>query len=198
MHFYQRAGSKRWRKLPQSIPKKDLKILESVKRKAYRLDLQLSLCGIRLGWAGVIGLLPWIGDIIVLYFALRLVRKAEKIDGGLPLNVKSAMMANVMFDFGIGLIPIIGDIINIAYKCNSRNFILLEQYLVGKYDIESHGVSSKSTPNDHHTTNGVKSGTNKLHNRYTDQENENLGNNIGNSNPSQSNTTNLKPDLPPR
>lgn len=107
--------------------------MNSVKNRAYRLDLLLNLCGLRIGWAGVIGLIPWIGDIIAFYFALQLVRKARTIEGGLPKGLEAEMMANVMFDFGIGLIPIVGDFINVLYKCNSRNFILLEKYLVKKY-----------------------------------------------------------------
>ncbi|KAF8004216.1 hypothetical protein HF325_001664 [Metschnikowia pulcherrima] len=133
LHFYQRKGAKRKRRLPGFIAENDLKVLNSVKRKAYRLDLQLSLCGLRLGWAGIIGLLPWIGDIIAGCLALQLVRKAEQIEGGLPVALRLKMMANVAFDFGIGLIPIVGDLINIAYKCNLRNFVMLEKYLVEKY-----------------------------------------------------------------
>lgn len=119
--------------MPDYIPKNDLKILNKVKSRAYTLDLQLSLCGLRIGWAGVIGLIPWIGDIIALYFAMQLVRKAKQIEGGLPKALETEMMANVMFDFGIGLIPIVGDFINVLYKCNSRNFVLLEKHLVKKY-----------------------------------------------------------------
>mmetsp|Transcript_5376 Transcript_5376/g.5344 ORF Transcript_5376/g.5344 Transcript_5376/m.5344 type:complete len:229 (+) Transcript_5376:89-775(+) len=133
LHFYQRKGAKRKRKLPEFIPKHDLLILNSFKKSAYRLDLQLSFCGLRLGWAGIIGLIPWIGDIIAAWFAYRLVAKASKIEGGLPTSLHLKMMANVAFDFGIGLIPIVGDFINIMYKCNSRNFINLEKYLVKKY-----------------------------------------------------------------
>lgn len=133
LHFYQRKGAKRKRRLPEFIPKHDLLILESIKKNAYRLDLQLSFCGFRLGWAGIIGLIPWIGDIIAAWFAYRLVSKASDIEGGLPPSVRLKMMANVAFDFGIGLIPIVGDFINIMYKCNSRNFINLEKYLVKKY-----------------------------------------------------------------
>lgn len=107
--------------------------MNSFKKSAYRLDLQLSFCGLRLGWAGIIGLIPWIGDIIAAWFAYRLVAKASKIEGGLPTSLHLKMMANVAFDFGIGLIPIVGDFINIMYKCNSRNFINLEKYLVKKY-----------------------------------------------------------------
>lgn len=133
LHFYQRKGTKRKRKLPEFIPPEDLKILNSVKRKAYRLDLQLSICGFRIGWAGIIGLIPWIGDMIAGFLALQLVKKAEKILGGLPQDLRSRMMANVAFDFGIGLIPLVGDFINVLYKCNSRNFVLLEKHLVEKH-----------------------------------------------------------------
>ncbi|EGW34964.1 uncharacterized protein SPAPADRAFT_145671 [Spathaspora passalidarum NRRL Y-27907] len=136
LHFYQRKGAKRKRRMPNFIPKNDLKVLNKVKSRAYHLDLQLSLCGLRLGWAGIIGLIPWIGDVISLLFALQLVKKAGEIEGGLPKILQAEMMANVMMDFGIGLIPFVGDFINILYKCNSRNFILLEKHLVKKY---SHG-----------------------------------------------------------
>lgn len=146
LHFYQRKGARRKRRMPDFIPKKDLKILNSVKRKAYRLDLQLSLCGLRLGWAGVIGLLPWVGDIIACCFAVMLVKKANSIDGGLPADLHSRMMMNVAFDFGIGLIPLVGDFVNILYKCNSRNFILLEKYLVEKYGKEAVGKTGPADP----------------------------------------------------
>lgn len=145
MHFYQRKGAKRKRKLPDIIAKKDLKILNSVKRKAYRLDLQLSLCGVRLGWAGIIGLFPWIGDLLCLMLALQVVSKAGKIEGGLPTQLRLQMMANVTFDFVIGLIPIVGDFINIMYKCNLRNFVLLEKHLVDKYSAQEHSASVTET-----------------------------------------------------
>lgn len=134
LHFYQRKGAKRRRKLPGFIPKNDLKVLQSVKRKAYRLDLQLSLCGLRLGWAAIIGLLPWIGDIIAMLLATQLLNKAEQIEGGLPASLRLRMKTNIAIDFGIGLIPLVGDFINVLYKCNLRNFVLLEQHLVNKYE----------------------------------------------------------------
>ncbi|SGZ50625.1 CIC11C00000004209 [Sungouiella intermedia] len=134
LHFYQRKGAKRRRKLPGFIPKHDLKVLESVKRKAYRLDLQLSLCGLRIGWAGIIGLIPWIGDFIAMMFAVQLLRKADQIEGGLPPLLRRKMQSNIVMDFGIGLIPLVGDFINVLYKCNLRNFVLLEQHLVHKYE----------------------------------------------------------------
>lgn len=108
-------------------------MLNSVKRKAYRLDLQLSVCGFRLGWAGVIGLIPWLGDIIGFLLALQLVHKADNIEGGVPAGIRLKMISNIIWDFVMGLIPLVGDFMNILYKCNSRNFILLEKHLVEKY-----------------------------------------------------------------
>ncbi|KAI5961724.1 hypothetical protein CANMA_003701 [Candida margitis] len=143
LHFYQRKGAKRRRKLPSFIPEHDLKILNKFKKRAYRLDLQLSLCGLRLGWAGIIGLIPGIGDVLALFFALQLVKLAREIDGGLPKSLEAQMMANVSFDFGIGLIPLVGDFINVLYKCNSRNFVLLEKHLIKKYGKAS---AMKSVP----------------------------------------------------
>jgi len=39
------------------------------------------------------------------------------------------MYANMALDFGIGLVPIIGDLADAWFKCNTRNNILLERYL---------------------------------------------------------------------
>lgn len=66
------------------------------------------------------------------------------------------MMANVMFDFGIGLIPIVGDFINVLYKCNSRNFVLLEKHLVKKYgNKESIPVVATTNNNNNHGKNST-------------------------------------------
>lgn len=109
----------------------DQKVLKKVRSKAYQLDLVFQCCcGCQLGWAGIIGLIPWIGDVICLFLALSIVKKARQIDGGLPKYIEAQMMANVTFDFCIGLIPIVGDLCDIAYKANSRNYVLLENYLV--------------------------------------------------------------------
>jgi len=68
-----------------------------------------------------------IGDAIDAMLALSVVRTAQEAE--IPSSVTAQMYANVAVDFGIGLIPIIGDIGDILYKCNTRNTILLEKYL---------------------------------------------------------------------
>ncbi|CUM63093.1 uncharacterized protein PRCAT00000658001 [Priceomyces carsonii] len=161
LHFYQHKGSKRKRKLPNYIPSHDLKILKSVKRKAYRLDLQLSCCGLRIGWSAIIGLLPWIGDLIAFALAMNLLKKASKIEGGLPPNLRLRMMANITFDFAIGLIPLVGDFINVLYKCNSRNFIILEKHLMEKYSRQSKVGPKEQSKHPTTSNRPEKSGYNK-------------------------------------
>jgi Domain of unknown function (DUF4112) len=39
------------------------------------------------------------------------------------------MYLNLFIDFGIGLIPVLGDFADAWFKCNTRNNILLERYL---------------------------------------------------------------------
>jgi hypothetical protein len=39
------------------------------------------------------------------------------------------MLFNVLLDWAIGLIPLLGDIFDIAYKANRRNIRLLKKHL---------------------------------------------------------------------
>ncbi|GMM35252.1 hypothetical protein DASC09_025770 [Saccharomycopsis crataegensis] len=124
-------NSKRKKLIPEGLSPNDAKLLKKFRKKAHRLDLAFECCcGCRVGWSGILQLIPWIGDIWASYLALRLIQMARKIDGGLPDSVYSKMFANVVFDFTVGLIPYVGALINIAYKCNSRNLLILEHYLV--------------------------------------------------------------------
>ncbi|KAH3685451.1 hypothetical protein WICPIJ_003566 [Wickerhamomyces pijperi] len=148
LSWYQREGAKRSKPLPSGLSHKDQQCLKSVRRYAYQLDLAFSsCCGWKVGWAGIIGLIPWIGDVIALYFGYCLIAKAQEIDDGLPKYIEAQMFANLSFDFGIGLIPIVGDLINIAYKSNTRNCLILESYLrkKGEKQMKKQGIVSNET-----------------------------------------------------
>lgn len=121
---------KRRKGLPAGISDNDANILTSVKRSAYRLDLCLfTFCGIRFGWSSVIGFIPIIGDAFEILLAWRIVRKAEKIDGGLPMNLKMRMIIYILIDFAVGTVPIVGDLADAVYKCNTKNAAVLEKHL---------------------------------------------------------------------
>jgi hypothetical protein len=64
--------------------------------------------------------------------ALALIKKASKVDGGLPKRLYSMMFTNIMIDFAIGFIPLLGDIVDMFYRANTRNAWLLDAYLTEK------------------------------------------------------------------
>lgn len=77
-------------------------------------------------------------------------KSCEDIDGGLPARLRMHMMINIIFDFIIGLVPFVGDIMDAAYKCNTRNAVILEKYLreKGARNASSQGTEADpSLPN---------------------------------------------------
>lgn len=133
---------KRKKALPPGISQHDGQILTKVKRRAYRLDMALfSLCGIRFGWGSVIGIIPAIGDVIDALMALMVLKTCGKIDGGLPTSIKARMLFNIILDFGVGLVPFIGDLADAVFRANTRNAAILEQYLreQGKKNLRANG-----------------------------------------------------------
>ncbi|TRM61918.1 hypothetical protein BD626DRAFT_459580 [Schizophyllum amplum] len=119
---------RRRRKIPPGLSKRDAKILKSVQRRAHYLDKGFSMCGMRFGWTFIIGIIPMAGDIVdaTLNYTL-VVRKARKAE--LPAWLVRRMLMNNAVSAGVGLIPIAGDIVLAAFKANSRNAALLEEFL---------------------------------------------------------------------
>ncbi|AET41287.1 DUF4112 domain-containing protein Ecym_7468 [Eremothecium cymbalariae DBVPG len=121
------------RAIPNYIPEHDRGILQHLKKQAYGLDMLFDVCGVRFGWLGVIGLLPVVGDVIGILLSIIVWKKANTVQDGLPLKTNMGFFLNIAFDFVLGLIPIVGAVISIAYKANSRNVLLLQKHLDKKY-----------------------------------------------------------------
>ncbi|SCZ97835.1 BZ3500_MvSof-1268-A1-R1_Chr3-3g06401 [Microbotryum saponariae] len=117
----------RKRAMPEGLSKKDRRILRSVRRRAHYLDKGFSLCGFRFGWTAIFGLIPFLGDIIGFLISYSLVLKKCR-----QADVQSRMVFNQMVGSGVGMIPLVGDIILAVWKANSRNALLLEDYLIAK------------------------------------------------------------------
>jgi len=122
------------KQIPAYIPEHDAMILARVRKAAYRLDMCLfNFLGIRFGWEAVIGLIPFAGDAAGVAMAYLLFMQCCKVDGGLPQSVKTRMMINIALDFAVGLVPFVGDLVDAAFKCNTKNLRLLEVHLDKKY-----------------------------------------------------------------
>ncbi|CEP18230.1 hypothetical protein [Parasitella parasitica] len=117
---------------PKVIPKvlrpEEQKLLKKVKSTAKFYDAGFSCCCFKIGMDALIGIIPVVGDFITTLVALNLIRVACKAK--LPKYVISRMMINVAIDFWAGLAPVLGDILDVWFKCNTRNAQLLEEFLV--------------------------------------------------------------------
>lgn len=51
------------------------------------------------------------------------------MEAELPKPLIAQMYTNLMLDFGIGFVPVIGDLADAWFKCNTRNNLLLEKFL---------------------------------------------------------------------
>lgn len=69
-------------------------------------------------------------------------RTCTSVEGGLPTSLKTKMMLNIIFDFAIGIVPFVGDIVDAAFKANTRNAALLEAHLreKGKKELRKSGL----------------------------------------------------------
>jgi hypothetical protein len=70
-----------------------------------------------------------VGDVLDTLMAIMVIGTCQQIEGGLPTSVKLRMYLNIVLDFIIGLIPIIGDVADALFRANIRNAIILEEHL---------------------------------------------------------------------
>jgi hypothetical protein len=83
--------------------------------------------GFRFGMAGIIGLIPGIGDIVDALISLYIVHRAVQLR--IPRIAITRMVVNVGIEGIAGSIPFIGDFFDIAFKANRRNYQILQSHL---------------------------------------------------------------------
>ena len=83
--------------------------------------------GFRFGLAGIIGLIPGIGDILDALVSLYIVTRAVQL--GLSRVAIARMLVNIGIEAFAGAVPFAGDVFDIAFKANRRNYLLLKSHL---------------------------------------------------------------------
>lgn len=115
------------------VPEREKELIRYMRKKSYRMELVFSFCGMRLGWINIIKLVPVIGDICSLIFTLMVFNNIKKSIGNMPKDLQTHCLANIMIDFAFSLVPIVGDVVSIAFKPNCRNAMIIEEFLDSKY-----------------------------------------------------------------
>lgn len=87
---------------------------------------RIPFTNIRFGWDFVLGLLPGVGD--ALSFAISGALVLGMARHGVGGKVLLMMLGNILLDLLTGSVPVLGDIFDLAYKANRRNFRLFQKY----------------------------------------------------------------------
>ena len=99
----------------------DLAIAKTV---AKLMDSQFEVAGIKFGLDSLIGLVPVAGDaaaFVIGMYPIYLARKHR-----LGKLIIGRMFMNLGADFITGAVPLVGDLLDVAYKANLKNYKLLE------------------------------------------------------------------------
>ena len=102
--------------------------LAALRRIARLLDSAIPVPGtsVRFGLDPILGLIPGLGDLVSPLFTLGVIWQARDI--GVPGVVLMRMIFNVAIDTIVGVVPLAGDLFDVAWKSNNRNIALLEQH----------------------------------------------------------------------
>ncbi|SLN29762.1 hypothetical protein ROJ8625_01317 [Roseivivax jejudonensis] len=116
-------------------PETELARVARIERLATRMDRAFRVPGtrIRFGWDGVLGLVPGIGDTLALAPAAYILHSAYEMKVPTPLLAR--MGVNVAVDWAVGLVPIIGDLLDVGYKSNTRNAALLREHVESRHNV---------------------------------------------------------------
>ncbi len=99
------------------------------------LDSQFRIPGTQttFGLDFIIGLIPYAGDLISFMFSGGLVITMAK--HGASGQVLAKMLWNIVLDTVVGSVPLFGDVFDLYFKSNRRNYNLLrEHYGEGEYN----------------------------------------------------------------
>lgn len=88
----------------------------------------------RIGLEPIIGLIPVLGDLAGLLISCYVLLEAHR--AGASPRIKQQMVRNMLIDFFGGLVPVVGDVFDFAWKANVRNTQLLRAHLETELSVQ--------------------------------------------------------------
>jgi len=109
-----------------------------LRRVSGMLDSAMLVPGttIRFGLDPILGLIPGLGDLVSPLFTIGILWQAR--DLSIPKVVQLRMIFNVAIDTLVGIVPVAGDLFDVAWKANDMNMALLERHA-----YEEHPASTR-------------------------------------------------------
>ena len=95
--------------------------------RAMDSKFKVPLLGARIGWDGLIGLIPGVGDLAGLALSGYVVVEGMRLR--IPKPLLGRMLINILVEFLCGLVPVLGDLFDFYWKANERNVRLLQNHI---------------------------------------------------------------------
>lgn len=104
--------------------------LDVLRRWAVLLDSAFRVPGTnwRFGLDAIVGLIPGLGDLVAPVFTVAVLATGLRMR--VPAIVQGRMVLNALIDMLVGLVPIAGDLVDVAWKADLRNVALLERHAI--------------------------------------------------------------------
>ena len=74
----------------------------------------------------MIGLAPGAGDAVLTLISLYIVYEAARL--GLPRSKIIRMLVNVAVEAELGVVPLLGDLLDVVWKANLRNVTIIDEH----------------------------------------------------------------------
>ena len=117
--------------MPESVPDPTRARVSRarIEKLAWLLDGVIRVPGtrFRFGLDSIVGLVPGVGDVIGLLMGATILY--ESVRAGVPRALLARMVGNSAADALGGLVPVVGDLFDFAFKSNQRNARLLMEHL---------------------------------------------------------------------
>jgi hypothetical protein len=103
--------------------------LEHLRNFSQLLDNAIAIPGTnyRVGLDPLLGLIPGGGDMVGMVFSCIIVFEASRL--GASQSTLGQMTLNILLETFVGTVPGIGDLFDVAWKSNTKNIKLLDDYL---------------------------------------------------------------------
>jgi hypothetical protein len=85
----------------------------------------------KVGLDALVGLVPVAGDLVSAGIGLYLVFEAREL--GASRWLQARMVGNLLLDFAVGVVPVLGDFFDVLFRAHYRNLKLLQKELGEPY-----------------------------------------------------------------
>ncbi|MEH1942117.1 MAG: DUF4112 domain-containing protein [Nostoc sp.] len=116
-------------RFPMIEPDAKAPTLKRLRQLSRLLDNVITIPGTQIGFGldPILGLIPIGGDFLGVMFSCYIILEAARL--GVSRATLGKMVLNVVIDGLVGAVPVLGDFFDFAWRANTNNIKLLEDYL---------------------------------------------------------------------